>query len=252
VRLHLPVPLPLTPGDRYVLRESGRGETVGGGQVLDVDPVLPATRARPDRSVDRVVAERGWVRADDLLRLTGERREPTVGPWVVAPEALSTARTFLVDQVTRAGALGVDVAGLDEKGRAVLDDLAEVVVDGGRARLADATDPLADHPYVAALAAAPFAPPPPDGVDPLELREAARRGLVVQQDGIWFAESAVAAAARVAARLLDGQPGGFTVSELREALGTSRKYAVPLATLLDARGITRRREDLRVAGPRLP
>jgi selenocysteine-specific elongation factor len=35
-------------------------------------------------------------------------------------------------------------------------------------------------------------------------------------------------------------------------LGTTRKWAVPLLTILDARGITRRRDDVRVAGPRLP
>ncbi|MEO5680493.1 MAG: selenocysteine-specific translation elongation factor, partial [Acidimicrobiales bacterium] len=40
VRIHLPVPLPLQPGDRFVVREHGRGETIGGGEVLDVDPVL--------------------------------------------------------------------------------------------------------------------------------------------------------------------------------------------------------------------
>ncbi|HSL58876.1 MAG TPA: GTP-binding protein, partial [Acidimicrobiales bacterium] len=32
VRIHLPVALPLLPGDRFVLRESGRSETVGGGE----------------------------------------------------------------------------------------------------------------------------------------------------------------------------------------------------------------------------
>ncbi len=74
VRLRLATPLPLLPGDRYVLRESGRDETIGGGEVLDVAPVRPAARARPDRSVDRVVAERGWVDADELELLTGERR----------------------------------------------------------------------------------------------------------------------------------------------------------------------------------
>src|SRR4051812_20534924 len=58
VRIHLPTAVPLLPGDRFVLRESGRSETVGGGEVLDVAPILPAARARPDRSVDRVVAER--------------------------------------------------------------------------------------------------------------------------------------------------------------------------------------------------
>ncbi len=41
---------PLLPGDRYVLREAGRSETVGGGEVLDVDPVLPGVGpARPVR-----------------------------------------------------------------------------------------------------------------------------------------------------------------------------------------------------------
>src|SRR5207237_6577770 len=64
VRLHLPSALPLLPGDRYVLRESGRGETVGGGEILDVAPVLPASRAAPSRDVGRVVAERGRVDRD--------------------------------------------------------------------------------------------------------------------------------------------------------------------------------------------
>ena len=59
VRLHLPIALPLVPGDRFVLRESGRSETVGGGEVLDVAPALRASKAQPDRSVERVVAERG-------------------------------------------------------------------------------------------------------------------------------------------------------------------------------------------------
>jgi len=38
---------------------------------------------------------------------------------------------------------------------------------------------------------------------------------------------------------------GMTVSALREALGTSRKYAVPLAEYLDSTGVTRRVGDLR-------
>src|SRR6516165_7190778 len=78
VRLHLPVELPLLPGDRYVLRESGRSETVGGGEVLDVAPVLPASKAHPSRSVDRVVEERGWVDARQLELLTGSDVPPTV------------------------------------------------------------------------------------------------------------------------------------------------------------------------------
>jgi selenocysteine-specific elongation factor len=42
-------------------------------------------------------------------------------------------------------------------------------------------------------------------------------------------------------------PSGITVSELREALGTSRKYAVPLAEHLDATKVTRREGDRRFA-----
>jgi selenocysteine-specific elongation factor len=252
VRLHLATALPLLPGDRYVLRESGRGETVGGGKILDVDPRLPATRATPDRSVDRVVAERGWVEADALERLTGERLAPTLGAWVVDPVALAAARSTLAERIERAGEMGLDVAQLDDRERAVLEGLDGVTADGGRARATGAADPLADHPFLVALATTPFAPPPPDGVDPAELRELARRGLAVQEDGIWFAETAVSAAAVVAARLLADQSTGFSMSDFREALGTSRKYAVPLANLLDGRGITRRRDDLRIAGPRLP
>ena len=252
VRLHLATALPLLPGDRYVLRESGRGETVGGGEILDVDPRLPATRATPDRSVDRVVAERGWVEADALERLTGERRAPSVGSWVVDPVVLAAAQSTLAERVDAAGEMGLDVAQLDDRERAVLEDLDGVTVDGGRARAEGAADLLADHPYLVALVAAPFAPPPPDRVDPSELRELARRGLAVQEDGIWFAETAVSAAAVVAAHLLADQSAGFSMSDFREALGTSRKYAVPLANLLDDRGVTRRRDDLRIAGPRLP
>ena len=73
-----------------MLRESGRDETVGGGEVLDVAPVLPASKARPDRSVERVIAERGWVDADELEALTGERRDPTLGPGIVSPDWLIT------------------------------------------------------------------------------------------------------------------------------------------------------------------
>ena len=55
-----------------------------------------------------------------------------------------------------------------------------------------------------------------------------------------------------AASLLQAHPDGFTMSQFREALGNTRKHALPLANELDARGITRRRDDVRIGGPRLP
>ncbi|HVM01912.1 MAG TPA: SelB C-terminal domain-containing protein, partial [Acidimicrobiales bacterium] len=218
-----------------------------------VAPVLPAYKARPSRSVDRVVAERGWVEAALLERLTGERRAPTVGRWVVDPAALAAAGERVRAAVAAAGPLGLDVATLDERDRAVLDTLDGVEVAAGRALAAGrGADPLEGHPFVAALEASPFAPPPPEGVDRDELRELARRGLVVQQDGVWFAPSALDEAARRVARLLAEHPGGVTVAQVRDALGTTRKYMLPLLAHLDAAGVTRRRGDLRVAGPRLP
>jgi selenocysteine-specific elongation factor len=252
VRLHLPTPLPLLPGDRFVLREAGRGETVGGGEVLDVTPVLAAARAAPSRSVDRVVAEREWVDVDELERLTGERRTPTVGSWVVDPGALSTARAEVEELVAGAGELGLDVAALSERQRAVLSLLDDVVVGGGRARPAAAGDALQDHPLVAALAAAPFSPPALDSVDRAQLRELVRRGLVVERDGCYFAASAIEAAARQVATLLAATPDGVTVATVRDALRTTRKHVLPLLAHLDATGVTRRRGDVRIAGPRLP
>jgi len=252
VRIYLPEALPLIPGDRFVLRESGRSETIGGGEVLDVDPQTKAAVASPDRSVDRVIAERGWVKTTELTLLTGEQREPDVGEWVVDPTALHEAIESLRSQVDEAGALGLDTATLSEQQRATLELLNEVVVNGGRATLAEAADPLLAHPYVLALRDGGFTPPDPEGVDREELRELVRRGEVIVEDGIYFAPEVVDAAAELVADLLAIQPDGVTVSDVRKAMGNTRKHAMPLIARLDAGGMTRRRENLRIAGPRLP
>ena len=128
----------------------------------------------------------------------------------------------------------------------------DVTVDAGRAIPADAVDPLADHTWVAALEAEPFNPPGVDGVDRGEVRELVRRGTVVERDGVYFAASAVDEAARRLAAALAAQPDGITVAEARDVLGTTRKYALPLLAHLDSVGATRRRGDVRIAGPRLP
>ncbi len=252
VRLFLDQALPLLPGDRFVLRESGRDETVGGGEILDIDPVLRASKAAPDRTIERLVRERGWVTASEIEALTGESVEAMVGGWLTTPESLESMRTDLVDRVTAAGPAGLDVAAFDDRERAVLGTLDSVVVDATTARLADVADPYADHPYLDDLLAGGFAPPQPDAVDRGELRELIRRGHVVTRDGLHFHASTVAAAGVVAAELLLANPDGFTVAQFRDATGASRKFALPLVSELDARGVTRRRDDVRIAGPRLP
>lgn len=252
VRLYLDRPVPVLPGDRFILRESGRNETVGGGSVLDVEPTLPATKANPDRSIDRVVAERGWVEADHLARLTGVAMEPTVGRWVVDPTALETATAQVRALVEGADALGLDVAALDDRQRAILATIEDVTVVAGKAKIGEVVDPLAGHPWVAALAAEPFAPPGADGVDRGEVRELVRRGTVVEQDGVFFAKSAVDQAIAMLRDALAASDGGLTVAEIRDLYGTTRKYALALLAHLDGTGVTRRRDDVRIAGPRMP
>jgi selenocysteine-specific elongation factor len=214
--------------------------------------MLPASKARPDRSVERIIAERGWVDVDDLEALTGVRREPTLGHAVVSPQWLATARHDVSTRIASAGDIGLDLAEVDERHRAIAHTLDGVTVEAGRARRAEARDPLQDHPYVAALLTGGVTPPDPTDVDRAQLRELLRRGTIVERDGIYFHPATIATVAGTAARLLQEHPDGFTVAQLREDLGVSRKYALPLVNELDARGITRRRGDLRVAGPRLP
>jgi selenocysteine-specific elongation factor len=252
VRLHLAKSLPLSPGDRFVLRESGRDETVGGGEVLDVAPVLPASKARPDRSIDRVIAEHGWIDVDDLEALTGERRPPTFGRYVVAPAWFDATEHAVRARIEGAGDLGLDIAELDDRARFVVGLLDGVILEAGRARLITARDPLDGHPFVAALLAAGVAPPDAGGVDKAQLGELLRRKLVIEREGVYFHPATIDHVADAAARLLVIHPEGFTVAQLRDDLGISRKYALPLVNELDARGITRRRGDVRVAGPRLP
>jgi selenocysteine-specific elongation factor len=252
VRVHLAAALPLVMGDRFVLRESGRNETVGGGEVLDVAPVLPASKARPDRSIERIVRERGWVRADVLTALTGADVPPTIDPWVVDPAALAAMQELLAARVAAAGAAGLDMAALDERERLVAPTLPATRTEGGRIRPADAVDEFADHPLAAALAAGGTSPPDLTPADRGALRELVRRSVAVERDGIAFHIGAIDTAARAMATLLRDQPDGVTMAQFRDALGVTRKYALPLANELDARGITRRRGDLRIAGPRLP
>jgi selenocysteine-specific elongation factor len=252
-RIRVATEIPLLPGDRFVLREHGRAETVGGGEVLDVAPVLRVSRARPSRDVGRVVAERGWVTATELEAMTGERRAPDAGEWVIDPAVRSAATDEIRAAVAAAGPLGFDVSGFDERRRALLSTLDDVVVDLGRARVGGApVDDLTHHPFVAALDAAPFNPPPPDGVDRETLRELVRRRLVIERDGVFFSAAAVDRAARIVAGLLGESPEGIPVPPIRDALQSSRKHVLPLLAQLDATGVTRRRGDLRIGGPRLP
>jgi selenocysteine-specific elongation factor len=95
------------------------------------------------------------------------------------------------------------------------------------------------------LAEDPFAAPPAGrlaelGLGRRELAAAERAGSVVRiADGVVLLAGAVERAADVLGRL----PQPFTTSEARQALGTSRRVAIPLLELLDRRRLTRRLPD---------
>ena len=72
---------------------------------------------------------------------------------------------------------------------------------------------------------------------------AAREGLVVRVSSDLVMTTDVVA--RAEATIRASAATGITVSALRESLGTSRKYAVPLMEWFDQRGVTRRDGDVR-------
>ena len=252
VRIFLPSKLSLMPGDRFILREFGRDETVGGGIILDVDPQLKASESAPDLTTDRVISERKWVKADELERLTGEKRDPILGNWIALPETMKQLRLTVYELVDKAGATGLDIAQLDERQRLILPTLSDITVADGRARQAELANVLDNHPIISQLQNNLFSPELPDDFHRDELRQLVQKGLVIQSEGIFFSASAIDLAATLLAKLFSSKPQGVTVAEIRDALGTTRKFALPLCAHFDRTGITRRRDDLRLPGPRLP
>ena len=200
----------------------------------------------------RVIKEAGWVEATELERLTGKKLPSDVGKWVVEPSVLRETLERIREEVALSGPLGLDLSQLDERDRAAAELLEDLKSSGGRLLAADSLDSLSGHPFVEKLNELLFAPPDPEGVDRAELRELVRRGDVIEQDGIFFSSAALKEAGRLAAELLKKNPEGFTVSTFRESAGNTRKHALPLLGHLDSTGVTRRRGDVRIAGPRLP
>ena len=276
-RLTLERPLPLAVGDALVLRGSGSHAVRTGVRVLDVDPPAPARRgdgrrrqavleAMPEGGdLAGEVARRGAV-SEQVLRRYGiavpqelpagvERH----GDQLVDADALADwceELTVLVARAQRADPLS---AGLPRKAAAdalslpapeLLDTVvtaAGLVLEAGRVR-----DPAAAAGLGAAeagvaqlerrLAESSFQAPEAEDLvalrlGPRELAAAAAQGRLLRlPEEVVLLPSAPALAMRELARL--EQP--FTASEARQALGTTRRVAIPLLEHLDARGWTRR------------
>jgi selenocysteine-specific elongation factor len=255
IRVALPDMIPLTPGDRFILRESGRDETIGGGEVLDIQPILRSSKAKPNKEILRLVAERGWLQLQQLHLLAGRNVdisevEQALDGWVTTTTNLTEVSNEVMALITAAKDLGVDVATLKTHQRLVLPTLPNVTVRDGRARSADAND-VASHPMVKQFADAGCMPPDVASLDKSIVRQLVQRGVLVHCDELYFHSSALDKAIASVRDLLVTNPQGFTVAQFREHLGVSRKYALPLINHLDTTGFTRRRDDLRIGGAKL-
>jgi len=97
--------------------------------------------------------------------------------------------------------------------------------------------------------AAGFAPPRPNEVgDPGLVRALVREGALVDVDGVVFAAAALESARQAVTEAFRDRPR-LTVADIRDLLGSTRKYVVPICGWLDRQGVTRRRGDDRIPGP---
>jgi selenocysteine-specific elongation factor len=270
VRLRLATALPLRVGDRLLLRDPG-ARWVLGADVRDVDPPeLHRRGAARQRAADLLtrpgaaadLGRRRVVRADDFAAMGWPVPESAdrVGPWLLAAgltEELAGRVPGLVADHRRKHPLEsgppADVVrrALDLPDAELLAAVVRppLVLREGRvveaaAALPDPVQRAVDR-IVAGLAEHPFAAPEAGdlaaaGLGPRELAAAVRSSQLVRiADGVVLAPGIEdQARARLA-----GIAQPFTLSQARQAWGTSRRVAVPLMEWLDARGVTVRLPD---------
>jgi selenocysteine-specific elongation factor len=283
VRLGFASPLPLAAGDRAILRDPGAQKVLGGALVLDVDPPTLRRRgdaqrrgeeladARGKPKLVREVSRRGAMTRAHALALgvnvdKALAKEPegvvAHGDWLVLTSAVEGWAAGLERSVrARAEAEPLDPSLSVEAARSAagIPDVALVPVAAepagleireGRVWLAGVAGSLGDaeeglQRIEARLATDPFvAPERPDldaaGLGTRELAAAQRLGRIVRlPDDVVLLPDAPARAMR----LLAGLPQPFTLSVARQALGTTRRVAVPLLEHLDGRGWTRRVDE---------
>ncbi len=273
-------PLPLVPGDRFVIRDVGRWETVAGGAVIDPSPPrrLPGgydaeLEAREPLAgaalADWLLARDRFISSHRLLLLTGSRSAETPDGFVFAPgalEELTREAKQLVASFHRTQPLapGLPIAELKRRidpdvVDVVLDRSDELVVDGRFVRLAThGTSELSPPDRATAdealrtLTASGASPPDlaDVGLSQQLARALERSGELVfltpniaYPSGVWNEIER-----RVVSFVVDNDHA--TLAQIRDAIGTTRKFAVPIAEKLDATGVTRRKGDLRELGPR--
>lgn len=278
-RLVLDRHLPLVLGDRLVLRDPGSRSVLGGARILDADPPALRRRGDGAHWAERLagmdpagdvlgeVAARKAVQLEHLRRLgllSGHQPTAPSGVqviddwWVHAPvleawqQQLRNAVQSLQERDPLAPGLSMGAARdllrlPDEKllshvirGAALEQDAGHIRLPGSRGDLGPVETAMAQ--LERRLSAHAFQAPESEelaalGLGTRELAAAERAGRLMRlRDGVVLLPTAPALAMRTLAGL--AQP--FTTSEARQALGTTRRIAVPLLEHLDSRGWTQR------------
>ena len=274
-RLMLRDALPLHVGDRVLLRDpGGAGVAILGATVLDVAPPALTRRGAAAAAGAELGAWPDLPSAADLLRRHGFLRAgalaamgvsggppPVAGDWLADPARWAGLRGRLAEAVAahaRRDPLAIGMppeaarAALGLPDRALIEALAQgqVQFQDGYLRPPGPPKVLQSVPslpprlvagvraVLADLAAAPFMAPEAGrlrelGLDPRAIAAAARAGLLLRvTEQIVLAPGAEAEAARILASL----PQPFTTAEARQALGTTRRVAIPLLEYLDRAG----------------
>ena len=284
VRLSLDTPLPVQVGDRVLLRDPGRRHVIGGATVLDPAPPplrrrgaaaaraasLAAHRGVPDAGAE--LARRGAATRALLAAIgvpLGEAPPPGVistGSWLVTERRweewgrdLNAVMDRRPPELLDAGITHMDLARalkLEDPQLVValvrsspeLEDVDGRVRRRGRAPALRPDLEQAVSELVGSLQVAPFAAPEQQRLVALGLghRElgaaAAARSILLLPGDI----ALLPTAPQLAAERLRELPQPFTLSSARQALGTTRRVAVPLLEHLDRTGVTERVDgDLR-------
>ncbi|MET0236635.1 MAG: SelB C-terminal domain-containing protein [Kibdelosporangium sp.] len=266
-RLTLRSPLPLRIGDAGLLHDPVRHSVVAGVTVLDIlPPDLGSAGAVVERASELAkrdavadgraeLRRRGVVRRGDLTAMgCTVPRAPSVGEWLFDPDRFQKLRVALLDAVKDYAASHADdpampkpvaAQALELPDRRLVEPLARasrglgIRMLGGRLVLGprDAIERLCED-----LAVEPFAAPEQPrlnelGLTPRRLAAAVAKGLLIRlAESIYLRPDAI----DLARAVLTDLPDTFTVAEVRTALRTSRRVAVPLLELLDAQGVTER------------
>lgn len=245
IRVRFTQPLPLVPGDRYLLRDTSTNTTIGGGVILDVDPITRLSRAHPTGTVDSIMEGRGFVSLEEAQRLTGQLVEPVAGRWFATPDVVNDTLARLTRQLEEHTQL--NISHLLPHERDVMMLIPSAVVDGDVLRLQTST-PLASHPLATTLREWGITGPSSTTVDRNVMRQLVQRGIAFEHDSIAFHAESLQELRPHLELLWSHSPDGFTMSQLREQLGITRKHAVPLGECLDKIGLTRRTGDRRLPG----